>query len=89
MSKENPVVPIKGVAVGDGGVGARVVKVELSFDEGKTWTEAKITNREEKDPTHPVFSWAHWEYVHKLNLKHNRSGKIVAMVRSIDSAGNI
>lgn len=34
---QQPVITIKGVAVGDGMSGARVERVEVSFDEGKTW----------------------------------------------------
>lgn len=49
--KTNPLVPIRGIAVGEGGAGAAVVKVEVSFDGGRSWREAKITQRENKDWT--------------------------------------
>ena len=37
VSPSNPIITIRGVAMGNGGDGARVVKVEVSFDEGETW----------------------------------------------------
>jgi hypothetical protein len=53
---------VKGVAMGNGGDGARVVKVEVSFDDGETWQEAIIDKKEIKDENAKVFSWVHWKY---------------------------
>jgi hypothetical protein len=64
-------VTIKGIAVGEGGQGGAVTKVEVSFDGGRTFNEAKITQRENKDwKTQKVFSWVHWEFPYRIDKTH-------------------
>lgn len=43
VDPKKSILTLRGVAVGEGGAGARVEKVEISTDEGKTWTNATIT----------------------------------------------
>ena len=44
-------------------MGIPIERVELSFDDGITWTTAKITQKEDKSyPENRVFSWVLWEY---------------------------
>lgn len=43
VKKDSPVISIQGWAIGDGFDGAKVKKVEISIDGGKTWKEAKLT----------------------------------------------
>lgn len=73
--------------MGDGMSGARVERVELSFDGGKTWNSAIITQREEKPPGEKVWSWVQWKYEHKVKVQRGKQS-IAAMVRCFDSAGN-
>lgn len=49
------------MAVGEGTAGAKVTKIVVSSDDGKTWKDAKIVKSENKDPNKKVFSWVHWE----------------------------
>lgn len=77
------------MAVGNGGDGARVIKVEVSFDEGETWKEAVIDKKEIKDENAKVFSWVLWKYDLKVEKPPNEfPKKMTVMVRSFDSAGN-
>lgn len=84
---QHPVITFKGVAVGDGGSGAKVEKVELSFDGGKTWNVATITQRELKDPGKKVFSWVQWRYEHRVPVTKGTQS-LMAMVRCYDSTGH-
>ena len=83
---EKPRIVLKGVAVGSGHHGGRVTKVEVSFDNGKTWKEAKITQREKKDEDKKVFSWVQWKYVLPIDPKE-KNKKMSVMVRCEDSSG--
>lgn len=85
---ENPIIHIKGVAVGEGGTGARITKVELSSDNGKTWHEATITKREEKDQGKKVFSWVHWSYDLKVTPPTQKLRPQKVIVRAYDSEGH-
>ena len=68
VNKNDPKIEIKGYAVGDGISGGKITKVELSFDEGKSWKEASLIAQENKDPSkNKVFSWTLWKY--DLDLK--------------------
>jgi len=62
MTKSNPFIPIKGWAVGNQYFGYPVAKVEVSFNQGKTWVPANITHSENKKEG-KIFSWVFWEYV--------------------------
>lgn len=71
VPKNDPKVTVKGIAVGEGGMGGAITKVEVSFDGGRLWKEAKITQRENKDPkSSKVFSWVHWEYDYTIDKTH-------------------
>ena len=85
--KSKPRVVFKGVAVGDGWTGGRIVKVQLSFDGGKTWNDAKIHAREKKGEDEKVFSWVQWKYVMPIDMKEKHK-KISALVRAYDSTGH-
>lgn len=73
--------------MGDGGSGGRVEKVEVSFDEGKTWHEAQITEREHKDPKKKTFSWVQWRYDLAVSPSKNTE-TVSVMVRCHDSTGH-
>ncbi len=55
----------------------RVIKVEYSLDEGKTWTQATI-----REPVLPL-TWVRWEFVWDA-----RPGKYTIRVRATDERGN-
>ncbi len=87
-TEEHPIIPIKGVAVGEGGTGARVTKVEVSGDDGKTWHEATITKREDKDPNMKCFSWVILSYDLKVDPPTKKARTQKVMVRAYDSEGH-
>ena len=63
VDKTHPKIELKGYAIGDGQSGGKITKVELSFDEGKSWNEAQLVAQEDKDPSKcKVFSWTIWTY---------------------------
>jgi hypothetical protein len=54
---------LKGWAIGDGETGAKITKVEISLDEGRTWNDANLDESEDKDESNAkVFSWTLWNY---------------------------
>jgi len=54
----------------------------VSLDDGKTWQDADLTQREKnKDKT---FSWTLW----RMDIPANQS-KVTAMVRAVDSDGTV
>ncbi|KAI8327692.1 Oxidoreductase, molybdopterin-binding domain-containing protein, partial [Chlamydoabsidia padenii] len=72
----------RGYALSGGGRG--IQRVEVSGDDGKTWTVATFIHRPEKSPfTNNVWGWCLWEA--KINVKRNT--RIVC--RALDTAGNI
>lgn len=90
VKKWNQKLILKGWAVGDGEKGTGVAKVQLSFDSGKTWSDATGLKKEEAEEGKKVFSWALWSY--ELDLKPYPAGKeanLKVMVRSVDSDGVI
>ncbi|SAL99701.1 hypothetical protein [Absidia glauca] len=72
----------RGYAVSGGGRG--IQRVEVSGDDGKTWTVASFVHRPAKAPSSiNVWGWCLWEA--EVNVKRNT--RIVS--RALDSAGNI
>ena len=58
-SPEDKII-VKGYAMGAGGVGGQIAKVQVSADDGETWQDARITYQEGK------WSWTLWACV--LNI---------------------
>lgn len=58
----------------------RIVKVEISFDEGENWSEINLTDEKQ----HP-YSWVFWQYKWKVNKK----GEYRIMSKAYDSAGRV
>ena len=86
---ENQVV-ISGWAHGNGLKGTQAVKVELSFDEGETWTEAHEYLKENKAEGKKVFSWTLWKYTHALPADSpTESREISVHVRAVGSDGEV
>jgi DMSO/TMAO reductase YedYZ molybdopterin-dependent catalytic subunit len=56
-----------------------VEKVEVSTDEGKSWSEALL-----KDPLSPI-SWRHWAY----RWTPERSGRTMVLARATDGEGRV
>ena len=89
LSKENAEIELKGFAIGDGESGASITKVEISLDEGKTWHQAILVEKENKDKESKVFTWTLWNYKVKVEGKLNdQENKIKARVRAFDSTGH-
>lgn len=65
---------IEGLAFDDG---TGIKKVELSFDDGKTWTDATL------NPEIGKYSWRRWKY----NWVPKNKGKTQIKVRATDNAG--
>lgn len=56
-----------------------VAKVEVTADDGATWSEAAL------DPRHDPFAWRRWTF----RWTPSRAGKAVLRSRATDSAGNV
>ena len=56
----------------------KIVKVEISFDEGRSWSEVNLYNQGQ----HP-YSWAFWSYTWRVDKK----GEYTIMSRAYDSDG--
>jgi sulfite oxidase len=69
-------IRVRGYAVPPGGIGAAVSRVEVSPDDGKTWTEARFRgNRSD-------FAWQLWEADVTVP-----AGTSTLVVRATDSRG--
>lgn len=66
---------VEGLAFNDG---SGIKKVELSFDDGKTWTDAQL------NPEIGKYSWRRWKY----NWTPKDKGVYHLKVRATDNAGN-
>lgn len=94
--KRDEEVVIKGYAYGDGDKGTQAVKVQLSFDEGKTWEDAHHYVKENK-PEGKVFSWTLWRYeikgeelLKKLDISDNKDQiEVSVLCRAIGSDGEL
>ena len=80
--------PVEGAVVGQGptmirGVAwsgeASIAKVELSFDEGKTWTAARLVGEDEP------YAWRQWQ----LTWKPAAPGPVTVVCRATDANGDI
>jgi DMSO/TMAO reductase YedYZ molybdopterin-dependent catalytic subunit len=58
----------------------RIVRIEVSIDEGKTWIEANMYQKSD----HP-YSWTFWDYTWEVNKK----GEYTIMSRAFDSEENV
>lgn len=58
----------------------KIVKVEISFDEGRTWAEVNLYNQNQ----HP-YSWTFWSYTWRTDKK----GEYKIMSRAYDSNGRV
>jgi DMSO/TMAO reductase YedYZ molybdopterin-dependent catalytic subunit len=66
---------VEGLAFNDG---TGIKKVELSFDDGKTWTDAQL------NPELGKYSWRRWKY----NWTPEAKGQYHLKVRATDNAGH-
>ena len=87
-SANHPYVNVKGIAVGSGKEGARIVKVVISTDGGMTWEPAKITKRENKDPKARCFSWVQWEHEVKVDNPGKDHKPLTIICKAFDDKGN-
>lgn len=67
-------VRFEGIAWTDGR--SDIARVELSFDEGTTWTEAAL------EPPHSPYAWTRWQHSQLLEL-----GEVTVWLRATDSLG--
>jgi hypothetical protein len=74
--KVNRPLKIEGAAFG----GTRIVKVEVTADKGKTWTDAKIVKKMDADNV-----WIFWEAV----LTFPETGSYTVNARATDMHGNV
>ena len=75
---------IKGWAIGSNGVD--IFKIELSFDEGKTWTQVDNTLSEENEDG-KVHGWTLWK--HKINKEQIKNiNNLSILVKATDLLGN-
>ena len=96
-SAETRFLDIKGYALPDGITGNQVSRVQISFDDGKSWKECEIAWKESKPNHQKIYSWTLWRYtldlesVHMSELHMNDKGQEILrpMVRAIDTHGNI
>lgn len=58
----------------------RIVKVEISFDEGRTWSQVNLY-----DQGHHPYSWVFWNYTWRIN----KAGEYTIMTRAYDSDGRV
>ncbi|HSN04845.1 MAG TPA: sulfite oxidase [Nitrospira sp.] len=80
--------PAEGAQVGQGPVTvqgvawsgeATVATVELSFDEGKTWEQARLVGEDEP------YAWRQWQFLWKPAV----SGPVTILCRATDSGGQV
>ena len=74
-------IEVKGYALPLGDQGP-VVKVEVSIDDGRTWTEAEILTTNQKDSK---WSWALWRA--EVETERGQNRRIIS--RATDTGGNI
>jgi len=84
LSSSGNTVAVSGVAY-SGGTGNSIARVEVSTNNGETWTEAKIMNEEiEKDGSHKNFGWVRWN----VTIDKGESGvKKEVCCRATDAEG--
>ena len=69
-------VMIQGVAWGGE---AKVVKVEVSFDEGKTWEQARLVGEDQ------LYAWRQWQFIWKAGT----AGVCTILCRATDTRGDV
>lgn len=74
-------IEARGYALPRGSQGP-VVKVEVSIDDGRTWTEAEIISFNQK---RSKWAWALW----KVNLRIEKGQKRRILSRATDAGGNV
>lgn len=82
---------VEGVSY-SGGTGATIAKVEISIDDGKTWTEAHLHTAEMDSSVRNgrSFGWVRFEADVNVSATSNTAGKPLSVCcRSTDSNGNI
>lgn len=67
--------------------GTQATQVQLSFDEGKTWTQVDSLIMEDKPKGAKVWSWTLWRY--KLDPSKFPKGPLSIDVRAIDNEGKV
>jgi sulfite oxidase len=82
--KQGEEVIIKGWAIGH--FGAKLSKIEISFDQGKTWNKVDKLKFNENNKG-KVFGWTLWEY--PVNTKNLKEKNCDVWVRAEDVEGNI
>ena len=84
------IITIKGYATGNGEKGTQATNVQVSMDEGKTWTNTQLTHVERKPHSSNIYSWTLWKYdIDISNIALSGSEVIKPMVRAVDSQGVI
>ncbi|KAJ3018671.1 UNVERIFIED_CONTAM: hypothetical protein HDU68_011043 [Siphonaria sp. JEL0065] len=81
---EGKVTGIKGFAWSGGGRG--IVRVDVSIDGGKTWTDAKLT-RPEQQPGR-VWAWTHWEAEVPVVVDNKSNVPVEIVVKAVDTSYN-
>jgi len=71
-----PDIHFRGVAFGGP---HSIERVQLSFDQERTWAEAEVT------PPHSPWSWVVWDY----DRRDMPTGKTMVSVRAVDTSGQI
>lgn len=80
-------VTFSGWAHGNGGKGTQAIRVELSFDEGRTWEAATDYIREQPTFGNKIYSWTLWR--HDVPLWRLKQGMNRVWVRAVGSDGEI
>lgn len=87
MTEKAGLIPIKGWAFGTDG--AEISKIEISFDNGKTWYNVDDYKYVKNDDG-KVYGWTLWNY--NLDLSKNRhyisNNKLNIAVKAVDKLGN-
>ena len=84
LSKGGEVVPIRGYAYSGGG--NSVVRVDVSIDGGKTWSEAQLERSEDARAAPRNWAWVLW----KAELPVTGGTRELEIVsRAVDSSNNV
>ena len=76
-------VEIRGYAWSGGG--SRIIRVDVTFDEGKTWTEAEIMHQDHTaEPRH--YGWTLWR-IPSMQVPRGKQMKV--WTKAVDSSYNV
>ena len=77
---EEPAITVEGYAYSGGG--RRIVRVDVSTDDGKSWQQADLLHQDEAQG-HRAWSWTQW----RLTAPRNAVGR-ACVVKAVDEANN-